>query len=107
MWDESYPSRHLASVNANLPPVIAGGFKFNHAINESKEGIILAYTYIIAGVNTRAPLPNQYRPRVYLLPGISLHSKPLGLAIPTQTTGAASLLMRHLESPLSYVAELS
>jgi hypothetical protein len=107
MWDESYPSRHLASVNANLPPVIAGGFKFNNAINESKESVIFAYTYIIAGVNTRAPLPNQYGPGVYLLPSISLHSKPLGLAIPTQTTGAAPLLMRHLESPLSYVAELS
>ena len=107
MWDESYPSRHLASVNANLPPVIAGGFKFNHAINEGKEGVILAHTYIIAGVNTRAPLPNQYGTGAYLLPGISLHSKPLGLAIPTQATGAAPFLMRHFESPLSYAAELS
>jgi hypothetical protein len=62
---------------------MAGWFKFDCALNKRKEGIILAYTYIIAGVNTRTPLPDQYRPCLYLLPGISFHPKPLGLAVST------------------------
>ena len=49
---------YLASVNTYLPSVIAGRFEFNSAVNQSEEGIIPAYTDIIAGINECASLPN-------------------------------------------------
>jgi hypothetical protein len=82
-WDESYLSHHLASVNANLPPVVTGRFKFNDAINKGIKGIIPAYTHIVARMNACATLAYQYSPGIDLLPGVSLDTKPLGLTIPT------------------------
>ena len=97
----------LAGVNANLPSILAGRLKFNNTINQSKEGKILTNTDIIARVNARAPLPNQNSPGVNTLPGVSLYSQPLRLAIPTVPAGAAPLFMCHFESPLSGVCLLS
>jgi len=94
-------------VNANLSPVVAGRLEFDNAINKRIEGIILADTYIIARFNARAPLANQYRPGINLLSSKSLHSQPLGLTIPTVSGRAASLFMRHFQSPLFCVGEPS
>ena len=103
--DESYLSWLLASVNAYLPPVFAGWFKFNKTVNEGKEGVVPAHTYIVAGINAGTPLADQNGPGVHTLSGVSLHSQPLGLAIPTVAAGAASFFMRHLVSPLFFSGE--
>jgi len=45
--------------------------------------MVSAYTYIIAGMNACASLPDQNSPGMHLLPPESLYTKPFGLAIPT------------------------
>ena len=97
----------LGSVNANLSPVITGRLEFNHALNESKKGMVFTHAHIIARVNASAALPNQYRPGMYLLSSVSLYPEPLGLTVPTVTSAAASLFMFHLRSPLSFAGEPS
>ena len=90
----------LACVDANLSPVVAGRRKGNHAVNQGKEGIVLAHAHVVTGVNARAPLPHQYSAGIYLLTSVYLDSQPLGLAISAATAGAACFLMRHPWSPL-------
>lgn len=102
--DEFFLSYSLASVDADFPPITAERLKFNKTVNQGIESVVFTHADIIAGVNTRTPLPDDYRPCPYLLSGISLHAKSLGLAVSPQSTGAASLFMRHLASPLSLAA---
>jgi hypothetical protein len=67
----------LASVNANLPPVVSSGFKLDHAVNQGKEGEVFAHADITAGVDAGAPLADQNRAGAYLLAVISFNTKPL------------------------------
>ena len=83
-WGESCLSYYLVSENADLPPVIAGWLKLNYAVNKGKEGVVPADTHIGTGMNTCTPLSDQNSPGFYLLPGISLYSESLGLAVTTQ-----------------------
>jgi len=92
----------LACVNANPSPVVAGGLKFNNAVNKSKEGMVSADSYIVARMNACPPLTNQNSPGMHILTSVSFHPKSLGLAIPTVAAGAACLFMRHLPSPLYF-----
>jgi len=72
----------------------------NGTVNESKKRMVSTYAYVIAGVNTGAPLADQDSPGVHALPGKPLYPEPLALAISTIAAGAASLFMRHLLPPL-------
>ena len=49
---------HLASVNADLSPVIAGRLKANLAVNEGKKGMVPTYPHIVARMDACAPLTN-------------------------------------------------
>ena len=91
----------LACVDAYFPSVITGRLKFNHTINKSEKGMISADTHVVAGMNFRAPLPNQNSPGKHLLTGVSFHAEPFRLTITTTAAATTRLLMRHLLPPLS------
>ena len=97
----------LASVDANLPPVVTGRLKFDNAINQGEKGIVSAYTHIIARMNTGTPLANQYGPGIDSLSGIPLDTEPLSLTIAAIFRAPASLFMCHFQSPLFYADEPS
>jgi len=99
--DITHVLQALACVDADLPSIIGGRFVFNDTINEGKEGIVPANANIIAGMNPRTALSNQYRPGTDILSGVALDTKPLPLAITTVLGAATTLLMRHLRFPLS------
>jgi len=67
----------LASVNANLPPVVSYRLKLNHAVNQGINGIVPAHADVSAGVDAGAPLANYNRARIYILTVISFNAKPL------------------------------
>ncbi len=97
----------LASVDANLPPVVAGRLKFDNALNQGEKGIISAYTHIIARMNAGTPLANQYGAGINRLSGIPLDAEPLSLTIAAISRAPASLFMCHFQPPLFYAAEPS
>ena len=90
----------LNSVDASLPLILTSRLVFDNTTNKGKQGVILTDTHIITRVNTGTPLPDQDGPGIHKLPGISLYSKPLGITVPTITSGAAPLFMCHLPSPI-------
>ena len=48
----------LISVNTNLSLVLAGRLELDYAINQGKEGVVLAHPHIVAWVDASAPLPD-------------------------------------------------
>jgi len=58
--------------------------------------MVSTHAYVIAGVNASASLAYQDSPGVNGLPGKSLDTESLSLAISTVPAGAASLFMCHL-----------
>jgi hypothetical protein len=66
--------------------------------------MVFTHAHVITGVNVRAALAYQYGPGINHLPGKSLDTKPLALAVPAVTALGSSLFMRHLLSPLSSYA---
>jgi hypothetical protein len=66
----------LTSANANLPPVVGGRLKLNHAVNQGKEGEVFAHADITAGVDVGATLANYNRPGTHLLTVISFNAQP-------------------------------
>ena len=86
-------------MNLVLSPPLTGWLEFNHAVNKGIEGILPAHAHIIAGRDTRAPLPHQNSAGIHTLAGISLHAESFGLTIAPVAGGAASLFMSHSPSP--------
>ena len=105
--DIPYAVPALTSVDADLPPVIPRRFVLDDAIDQGKEGIVPAHADIIAGMNPRAPLSDQYRSGTDTLSGIALHTKTLSLAITTVFGAATTLLMCHCRFPLFCVVSSS
>jgi hypothetical protein len=67
--------------------------------------VVFTHPHIIARVNARAALANQYRASINRLPGIPFDTESLPLTVPTIAAGSRSFFMRHLLfSPLSSYA---
>jgi len=54
-----------------------GRLELNDAIDKGKQGVVSAHTYIIAGVDACTSLPNQYRPGIDSISGVSLDTESL------------------------------
>jgi hypothetical protein len=95
IWDGSSLSFLFPSVNADLPSVISERFKFNFAIDQGENGMVLAHSNIVAGSDAGSALPDYDGASQNIFAAVSFDAQSLAGAIATVSRASSALLVRH------------
>ncbi len=83
-------------VDTHLSFVFSFFLIFDDSVNGGKKGVILAYPYIFAGMNSRSLLADQDVPRLDQLSAKPFHAHSLPAAISAVARASSRFLVCHL-----------
>ncbi len=85
----------LVSVDAHSLFRPSETFELDRAVDQGEQSIVAAFGHVAAGVYLGAALADEDRPGGDLLPRVSLHAQPLGMAVTTVFRTSYTFFMCH------------